>query len=712
MPVEYHAHFTPSLMSAEALEATFVQRHDLARRLLDLVRDSTRTRSEHHHLLVGPRGIGKTHLVSLLYHRVKADEEFRDHVKIAWLREEEWGVSSFLDLLVRILRALDLEYQDAVLSAGIENLYELDIHAAKKEARRLLREWLTGQTLLLLVENLDDLFAGLGGPGQKQFRAHLQEEEGVTSIVATTPALFQGVARRVSPFYGFFRIHHLDRLSIEQAVQLVSRSLKFRGQDELAEGVDSGQGRARIRVIHHLAGGNHRVYAIFGQFLTVDSFDNLIALVLRTLDDLTPYYQAKVAQLAPLQRKIVETLCDRRGAMPVHQIAKLCFTSPQTISRQLTTLSQLGYVARESYGRQSYYELSEPLMRLSVEVKKSRGEPIRLLVDFLRVWFSSSVLEDALTFQSHQMLCHSISGESKEALDDSIDILEHAPASVGAWMVCGDTLLCQGLFELAAACYRRAVELVPRNASLFKSFAILLYRCGRRNEALSVLQKALTGNSKDDLVGTISNNKGVALLSLGRYEQAIEALTVAIELEAKDAHLWFNRSSALIASGPQDEGIRALDEALDLLTATDDAQTGDDTAIVRNLLMSGEEPDRWQTFLDIWLDRFKEHQVLPILGHGLVHSIPTATSDWLPLERADAWLKTWLEAAQGIAELTLPLRLLKVAVEFRASSDPRVLYSLPKEEREILRPLLRIREELPEQVEHRIRKLLETPLDS
>src|SRR5712692_7143558 len=106
MEAKFLSHFTPSTMTSEALEATFVQREGLARRIVELVRDSVLTQSKHHTLIIGPRGIGKTHLISIVYHRISKMEDLRKHLFIAWMREEEWGITSFLDLLMRIFRAL------------------------------------------------------------------------------------------------------------------------------------------------------------------------------------------------------------------------------------------------------------------------------------------------------------------------------------------------------------------------------------------------------------------------------------------------------------------------------------------------------------------------------------------------------------------------------------------------------------------------------
>ena len=67
MKATFLSRFTPSLMAQEALEALFVQREDLARRITEQIRDSALTPSKHHTLLIGPRGIGKTHFISLIH---------------------------------------------------------------------------------------------------------------------------------------------------------------------------------------------------------------------------------------------------------------------------------------------------------------------------------------------------------------------------------------------------------------------------------------------------------------------------------------------------------------------------------------------------------------------------------------------------------------------------------------------------------------------
>ncbi|MFZ3141433.1 hypothetical protein [Polaromonas sp.] len=391
----YFSHFTPSMMAPETLEAMLVQREPLLSRSLDNVLDSLRTGSSHHTLFVGPRGIGKTHLISLLHHRLTQTPQAQEKALIAWMREEEWGVTSFFELVLRILRTLDASYPQLDIEQRTLAIYDLAIDEAEKQAESLLLEVLGEKRLVVLLENLDDLFEQLGDQGQKAWRAFIQNH-GNMVLVCTTPSLFAGVSLQKSAFYGFFDIEPLIELDFEEVVLLLEKIAAERGDQELAEFILTPEGRSRIRAVHHLAEGNPRIYIIFAQFLSRDALDELVEAFMHTLDELTPYYQARMKELSGQQRKIVEYLVNYRGAAPVKQIAKSCFITQQTCSSQLKQLKQKRYVRSIEQGRESYYELCEPLMRLCMEVKKQRGEPVSLFVEMLRIWYTEDQLKALL----------------------------------------------------------------------------------------------------------------------------------------------------------------------------------------------------------------------------------------------------------------------------------------------------------------------------
>ncbi|MBV9851436.1 MAG: tetratricopeptide repeat protein [Armatimonadetes bacterium] len=548
-------HFTPSLMSPETLEDLFVRREPLAQRLTALIRESALTQNKHHTLLIGPRGIGKTHMVALVYYRIRAMADLRDRLRVAWLREEEWGVESFLDLLLRICRALQEEYPDTFPADRVESLYQQESGAAQRLAERLLQEFVGGRTLLLLVENLDDLFKGIGDKGQRQLRAFIQETS-FSTILATSQSLFNGVSRQTAPFYGFFRVQHLPEFTVEDAILLLKNIAHLREDPPLAAFIDTPSGRARVRTVNHLAGGNPRVYVIFSEFLTRESLDELVEPFMKTLDELTPYYQARMSHLSVQQRKIVEFLCDRGAAATVKEIARRCFITSQTASSQLKELKEKGYVHADPLGptgRDTYYELREPLMRMSLEVKKSRSGPIRLIVDFLRLWYPVTELR-------HQLdTCKPEARLEREYLTQAIKVAEESPdPRVRECRKAFNDYVSRQLFMEAMGVANELVAL-QSDATSYSDRGFCLIALGRTEEALRDFETALEKDASHTEAWT---NRGAALVCLGQYEEALASLNRVAELDPNTAIIWIGMATTYEGLGQLDQALRALDEAI------------------------------------------------------------------------------------------------------------------------------------------------------
>jgi len=740
------------MMPHETLEGMLVQREKVVSRIVELVRDSVLGDSKHHTLAIGPRGIGKTHLVSLVYHRVCQMDDLKDRLRIAWLREEEWGVSSLLDVLIRILRSLAEEYKDDGLRERIEALYANDPDTAQYQAGDLLKEYVAGRTLLVLTENLDETFAGLGEKGQQDLRAYLQENP-FSTILATAQSLFNGVRRRTFPFYGFFRIEHLEKLTFNEATELLARIATLRGDDELASFVRTPAGRARIRAVHHLAGGNHRVYVIFSHFLTRDSLDSLVDAVMKMLEELTPYYQSRMMTLAPLQRKIVEHLCSLRGAAPVKEIARRCFKTSQTVSAQFGILHEKGYVQTTHVGRESYCELREPLMRICMEVKRHDGAPVRLLVDFLRIWYSCEELQGRLSelgsgaMTEWRYLSAAIEVSKEEMRDPRLAACQRD------YDDCLDRGDGEGAFQAAEEALA-----IDEGACEWCMYGIALGYLGRHDEALDSFDKAMACECKDKY-GPLAR-RGQALLFLERYDEAVEACNgaleihcddprvwetrgraflglhrhedaldsfdKALELKPKDAFLWHMRGEALmfldrlreavlawekamsldgtrhapafrramfLTQYEWDQGIVALEEALTNHPVPQPAEFACPEVILRQLLFNASWRASWVERAAALVEVYGNHGLLSILGTGLTHSLRTLTDEVVTNTTAQAWVELWRECSEDKEELALALRLLEATVQYKCEPDERILLALPDEERRILIDMLDLDDE-------------------
>lgn len=591
MPENFLSRFTPSLMAPEVLEEIFVQREGLAARLVRQVRESVVGDEKHQRLIVGPRGIGKTHLVSLVYHRLRATEDLRDRMRVAWLREEEWGISSFLDLLVRILAALSDEDPNAGVRDRLSAIYALDGDAAEAATLALLSDVLGGRTLVLIVENLDEVFAGLGERGQQRLRAYLQNRR-ECAILATSQALFGAVWLESSPFFGFFQVTHLKEFDVDTARALLINLARFMGNEELAALLITPVGRSRLEALHHLVGGNPRLYVILAQFLTRESLDELVGAFFEALDELTPYYRERMKSLSPLQQKLVYLLSEAGAPVSVKILAERAFATQQTVSSQLKQLRTQRFVVAHTVGRESWYELREPLLRLVLRVKKERGEPVRLFVDFLRVWYSRGELTELLSAlpplsteanyiqralavdnvgqsEAVQALVRAFNealaaSEWERAIELNDRILEFVDDAY-VLVARGQVLAALNRAREAQDSVDEAVRRAPEDAFVAVLRAGVMAQIGRGEDARAILDTISTSAKEDPEVISL---RAQVWMTADRPERALDDYRTLGKLYPEQADVYLGQGAALISMG------RAI-EALEVLSPWKDVLDGD-----------------------------------------------------------------------------------------------------------------------------------------
>lgn len=589
MSETFLSRFTPSLSNPESLIAITTGRDKELSRAIELLSDSIKTSAKHHVLFVGPRGIGKTHLISLISHYLGKDETLENQMLKIWFKEEEWGISSFLDLLIRILGNLAETEQADITAADIESLYDLDAGEAEAEAKRLLKDTASGKTLVLLAENLDEIFKGLGEEGQQKFRSFIQENPFMT-IVATTQSLFAGVTSQTEPFYGFFRVYHLEVLAFYEAVEMLIKIAHLKKDKELVAYLKTAEGRGRVRAVHHLVGGNPRLYVIFSEFINRQEIEDLVTPFMKMLDGLTPYYQERMRWLSPQQRQIVEIMCDVGKPLTVKEIARRAFISHQTASGQLKQLREHSYVEAKQLGRESFYELREPLMRLTVEVKKNRGEPIRLLVDFLRFWYSPEEIENQLDHlggkpclesdylkKAHQELLSQADDPRITACKADYNDLVNKKDFKGAMEVADELLAIKsstanwfikwslsdelGLSDETEEAEKLLRKTKPKDAYDFYFKGEYYSRRNYLTHAVSSFNRAI--EMKPDMAEAWSALTN-SLIRAGNYHAALETSARALELEPENINNWYYRASVKGRLGPFDEARDVYQKVIDL----------------------------------------------------------------------------------------------------------------------------------------------------
>ncbi len=389
--------FSPQWADPKDLEKILVQREGLLHESVSLLRDSVLTDSKHHLLFIGSRGSGKSHLVTLIQHRLGKDKTLRKKMRVAWLNEDETA-TSFLRLLVLIYRALSERYPEEFSKDTISNLMGTEPATARDQLERRIVADLEGKVAVVIMENLDSLFHHLPEKEQLSWRAFLQNHP-IFTTVGTAQALFKEVSDRDNPFFGFFDTRHLKPLTVDEARSLLEKIARHNVRPDLLEYLQTSAGRSRVVAIRALAGGNPRLYVIFSELLTkAADLDDLVRPFEEMVEQqLTSYYQERLRWLSPQQREIIQLLSRNRHPLTVKKIAEGLFTTHNSITGQLKQLRAMGYLSSKQRGREVFYELTEPLMRLALQVKETHDrKPLTLIVDFLRVWYEHDELDAQL----------------------------------------------------------------------------------------------------------------------------------------------------------------------------------------------------------------------------------------------------------------------------------------------------------------------------
>lgn len=380
-----HPAFTPTAQDGDALDELTVGRRALISRLVERLSLAASTGTRAHTLVVGPGGSGKTHVLAVALHRALRDPDVASRLAVCWIPEDALAIGSYPDLLVELIRQLD--------PASAADVAELRRAHGSRPLEALLLRIAGDRSPVLVIENLDRVFANLGTAGAAGLRGFVETSGGVL-VLASARLIFPGISSRDEPWFASLDVEPIHDLSLVEATDLMRARARARGDEGLAQFVGTDRGQVHLKVLERLLGGSARVWHLLAGAADVPSLEAVLPAIEQLLDDLTPYHQERLWQLPPVEQKLVVALGRADGMLPVSELADATGVQERVVATGLGRLTQSGFVRRQKAvggdQRKTWYELGEPLLRHHLQYREGRMEAIRRSVEILRSWFSGA----------------------------------------------------------------------------------------------------------------------------------------------------------------------------------------------------------------------------------------------------------------------------------------------------------------------------------
>ena len=561
--------YNPGFLSDDEIVASFCVRYSELESLLASVRASTGSSSVHS-LVIGPRGSGKTHLLLRAAAEIDRDPAMSQFYPVVFA-EESYEVSTigefWLECLSRLAEQAPKEEQ-------------AELRMSRNDLRNSSNDWELAnrclgavldfaerheKRLVLLVENLNMLFADMGDPDAGWRLRHTLQTEQRIVLIGSATSRFQEIDHPEHALYDLFRVITLHPLDTGECMSLWQAVSGLDTQERL------------VRPLQILTGGNPRLLAIIARLGAGRSLSDLMHNLLELVDDHTDYFKSHLESLPPQERRAYLALATLWKPATTREVADQARMDTNVVSALLKRLVDRGAVTVEGgTPRRLHYYLTERLYNIYYLLRRGSGSSgvVRSLIDFMGGLYSLGAVWDA--FEQAIMQVRDVRLFRPRLADVFVEGMLHE----------ADRLAKSGQADEAMEMHDDIIRRLtadgagPTNgwvAIVLLENMNLLHKCDRVHEAMAVCEDLINrfGDQRDDscvlAVTGAQIYKAQALLNAGETSQTISQIDQAfVRLVGVNTPLtpvvegisFLAKGLALMRDGQPSEAVAALDEVV------------------------------------------------------------------------------------------------------------------------------------------------------
>jgi len=439
--------YNPQRQSAEVTEKLFVARLKQFELLLNKILQEKENSIPQHYLIIGQRGMGKTTMLKRMEVELHKPEYRRRFIPLLF-PEEQYNVKDLTVFWLNCLNALadSLELEDkekyganiSDIDKTIQELSKKTLEINSEEAYKYLMNICRSlrRRPVLLIDNIGLVFSRLDdNKKNKQEQWVLRKilsENGVPIIVSAGSTVTDDVVNYEMPFYDFFQIQYLKKLSFEEFMELLE-NLADRTQINTDITPLMRKEKPRLQTLYQFTGGNPRTAVMLFKLLvkgfSADINDDLDALV----DEVTPFYKAKFEELPQQQQIIIDAIAMNWDAIPLKELSMATHFENSQLSPQLKRLTDEGWIeTTPAYNAKgNAYFISERFFNTWFLIRRSNRRQkrgVRSLSEFMECLYGQERMTQEADRFLHETLfeLHNRNeGIAKEYLSNALQTIEN-----------------------------------------------------------------------------------------------------------------------------------------------------------------------------------------------------------------------------------------------------------------------------------------------